>query len=307
MSDTSPILHIGYPKTGTTWFQEHFYPKIPSLHLIDRITVFHSIAFTSIFEYSPVRTYETVNRMANGRRIVLCDEIMLGGLDIGWGNGEFLYTMATRLRNTFGEAKVVLILRNQLEALESAYSHYIKSGGTYSVEEFLGIKKRYSTPFWNHHLFNPRLFCYSAVRELYRMLFGEKNVYLFLYEDFRENPDGFIESFCKKLNIAISDNTFNTEKFPNKRLSPAGIKLRRIANHFVRGKTPFKHYILPIPGTERAIGLIEHALTSDCASRAGYTFSRRIREQLTDLYRSDNRILLDSLSEKKLKDYGYPL
>ncbi|MCB9000951.1 MAG: hypothetical protein H6537_03130 [Bacteroidales bacterium] len=306
MDNKDPILHIGYPKTATKWFQSFFYPNISGVWPVSRETTFQKLVFKSLFEYSAVDTFAWFNSQYPEKQIIVCDEILLGGLDIGFGMGEYVWMMANRLHSTFPTANVVVFIRNQVQILESAYSHYVKSGGTYSLKKFLGIRKSYAKPFMGYHLFNPDFFNYSNVLELYMVLFGEEKVHIYLYEDFKANPKVFIEKFCQELNINADISDLHFSENLNVRLSKVSISIMRLLNHFTRKNTPFKKYFFHLKGmyefTISLTGKLDRWM-----KLSPFTFSRSIVAWSENYYRTANNNLTKWVNKNKLEKYKYPL
>ncbi|HOG73210.1 MAG TPA: hypothetical protein PK839_10525 [Tenuifilaceae bacterium] len=305
MEPAKTILHIGYPKTATKWFQKKFYPKLNNIFFVKREEVFKWLAFRNIFDYSPVNTLEHLAGIANRKRLVICDEIILGGLDIGFGSGEYVYMMANRLRETFCDASIVIFIRNQHDALESAYSHYIKAGGTYSVKNYLGISKKFTRPFQNYHFFNSDLFQYSSIIGLYSKLFGRENVHVYLYEDFQSNIEVFINQFCTDFDL-LPDGELNFQP-TNVRLPFFSIRLMRLFNHFTAKNTIFKHYFFSLPRFYRILQSGVRRLAGILPFNRPFTFSSDIHSWIDERFRMSNRQLSDWVDMDKLKDYGYPL
>jgi len=305
MESAKTLLHIGYPKTATKWFQNEFYPRVNDIFFIDRKEVFKWLAFRNIFDYSPDDALEHFIGMSHGRRMVICDEIILGGLDIGFGSGEYVYMMANRLKETFGEASIIIFIRNQHSALESVYGHYIKSGGTYSVKKHMGIYRKFTRPFHDYHLFNPDLFQYDKIIELYARLFGRENVHVCLFEEFRANPEGFIDQLSRDFNLSTSTH-LNFEP-QNIKLSAFSVSLMRLLNHFTSKNTVFKHHFFSIPRLYRALISVTQMLDKSFLTLHPFTFDKGVHSWIDERFRMGNRQLSDWVDMGKLKEYGYPL
>jgi len=305
MEPAKTILHIGYPKTATKWFQTQFYPILNDIFFVSREEVFKWLAFRNIFDYSPGNTLEHLAGIANRKRMVICDEIILGGLDIGFGSGEYIYMMANRLRETFGDASIVIFIRNQHYALESAYSQYVKTGGTYSVKKYLGINRKFTKPFHDYHFFNSDLFQYRSIIGLYSKLFGRENVHVYLYEDLQSNIEVFINQFCADFGI-LPGGELNFQP-NNVRLPFFSIRLMRLFNHFTAKNTIFKHYIFSVPHFYRILHSGVRRLAGILPFHRPFTFSSDIHSWIDERFRLGNRQLSAWVDMNKLEEYGYPL
>lgn len=301
---SASILHIGYPKTATKWFQEEFYSKLTDIYFVRRADVFKRFVFTDVFSFSPDQFKGWLAPYAGSKRVVICDEILVGGLDIGFGNGEFAKLMSERLHKVLPDSQVVIFIRNQHTALESAYSHYIMAGGTYSPSRFLGIKPMFNKPFMGYHLFNPKLFDYSKLIEHYITLFGKDKVHVFLYEDFAENPEQFIAHFCSNLKLELPENL--SYKRVNMRYSWLALQKQRFLNRFTLGNTPFKQYFLNIPFLYRYSRQITHAIDRHF-SFPRFKFDREVHKWIESRFRESNQSLSQWVDSEKLRHWGYPL
>jgi len=297
-----PIVHIGFPKTATKWFQHNFYSKVPDVYSVPRPQIFSSIAFSNIFSFSAQQVREQIVDQAQGRKIVLCDEILVGGLDIGFGNGEFVLLMLQRVKELFEQANIVIFIRNQHTALESAYSHYISSGGTYSAKRYLGIKPSFSKPFMGHHLFNPSIFEYDRIVSLYEESFGNQNVHVFLYEDFEEDSQGFIERFCDRFNLILPEN-LSFERI-NPRYSTLALQKQRFLNRFTLGNTPFKQYFINIPFLYPMSRELTHGIDRNF-KLPRFRFNSRLHKWIDERYKETNSKLEKWVSRERLIRWGY--
>ncbi len=82
------------PKQPPSGFKMNFTPGL-TVFFFPSKDVFKWLAFQNIFDYSLVETLEHFVSTSDGKRLVICDEIILGGLDIGFGSGEYVHMMAT--------------------------------------------------------------------------------------------------------------------------------------------------------------------------------------------------------------------
>lgn len=302
MNSLETVIHIGYPKTGTTWFQKIFYPSIPNCYFLKRKELQNYITTPSIFDFDPVEARNNIEAKANGRRIVICDELLLGGLDIGFGCGEFIQLMANRLHAVFPKARIIIFIRNQVNMLESSYCQYLRSGGTYSLNRYLGLSDRYDIPFKTHHLLNMRFFEYADVINLYERIFGKTMVSAYLYEDFNMDRKNFIAKFCfihgfGNTNVDVADNI-------NVRYSAPSVKILRFLNFFNSGETYFKRFLFHVKGIGRIDRFLCNFFDKRCAK---YSFDDKTKKSVTEYYRKSNNKLLIYFSRTKLVSHNYPL
>jgi hypothetical protein len=121
---------------------------------------------------------------------------------------------ARNLRKVFGKAKIAMALRNPIDLLESAYFLWLK-------RENIGAKgKRGRPPVYftisewlekdphgevMHHLE------YAQTIQAYVDQFDRENVHVFLFEDLREDPEGFFRRICRTMGIDEDEGVRLTE------------------------------------------------------------------------------------------------
>lgn len=131
-----PIFHIGYHKTGTTWFQVNYYPRIYDLQLISREETQKILLKPRPFDFSLDKVKNQINSNTQ-KRLVFCDEELSGNIHNGGLNGLLTKEIGYRIKESFPNAIVVLFIRNQIDMIASVYNQYVKKGGTLSIEKYL--------------------------------------------------------------------------------------------------------------------------------------------------------------------------
>ena len=280
------ILHIGYPKTGTTWFQSNYYPNVLGIRYIERPKVFASIIEPDIFSYVPADVQQKFD--ADNNRIVICEELLLGGIDIGYGNGSYIKEMALRLKGTFPNARVLILVRNQVDMIASWYYQYIRTGGTYSVNRFLYRRNMYNLFYKEYDLFSFKILEYDKIIDLYASIFGAENVDVKVYEDFASNRLGFMQQFAADYGFSFQGDIEKSVCITNnQRYRKGTMRLARVLNFFSVRNHVFKRYILNIPFLFVLSNRFLLAVNK-------YKFMGR---------RADNRFILGDGNIKYIRDY----
>lgn len=301
-----PIVHIGYSKTATKWFQHHFYPALQDIYFLNRQDVFSIIIKPDIFEFKPNEALQQINSLKGESRLAICEELLMGGLDIAFGNGEFIQLMASRLKLILPDAEIVIFIRNQRDILESSYNQYVKSGGTYSPSRYFGFKRRFKAFFKNYHLFNQKIFEYDRVIDLYKKTFGIEKVHVFLYEDFLDNPEEFISDYCKSLYLPHQEFPFDT--YENRRFSTLSLRFMRFMNHFTYKNTPFKNNLIHLETLYyRTLSICEKIDRLNWFKNHPFHLSKNLLDKLGDYYKISNTKLNKEVGLDRLMKYKYPL
>lgn len=246
----SVIVHIGYHKTGTTWFQKRFYPRVTSHRYIDRERVRRAFIEDSAFRFYPALAPERLGIGAQ-EDVILCEEGLSGYLHNGGLMGHFSQAMAQRLHQVFPDATIVVFVRAQPEMVASCYQQYVRGGGTHSPRRYLfpdlylhgAASEAHRIPRFSFDLFD-----YLPLIETYTALFGRERVKVYPYEAMRADPAGFLAGFKRELGLAVEDeDEVALDKRENGSYALPLIRLARGLNLFTYRTVADKRCLLHIP------------------------------------------------------------
>lgn len=239
-----PLLHIGYHKTGTTWLQHIFFPKNPDFALFAQSDLYHHFVKPNALDFHPERTKDFFQRKSEDARAdekipVLSFERLSGS---PFSGGRDSKEIADRLSRVFPQAKVLIVIREQIDAIASCYKQYVIAGGPASLKRFL------SPPALGaYSWFDPKHFRYEPLIRYYLSLYGADNVKVMFYEKFKADN----VQFCNDILAYVgSDTRFELNKPAppiHQSLSDISIKLYSILNRFVLSpNNPWPVLNLPI-------------------------------------------------------------
>lgn len=288
------IIHIGMPRTASTFLQKEFFPKAAGYTFYGVETTHYSVAFQqmlyqddSLFDEAE---FEKTAARIRSRNAILSNELFVG--QSVYLNATNRSRTARRLHQFFPDAEIVLLLRNQVNLLQSLYAIGVYSGYTCTPEEFIRFtdsKSSAENPLYSTfaQAENTESYKYSALIELYQTLFTK--VHVLLFEDFKSSPVAFAERLCEKLNLeklAIS----KPERAVNKSLSARQIKLTRTLNLFepLINRGWFGRLLFGVKSR-----FIEHRM----GGKKSFAFSPELTEKLKNAYREDNRKLAEAMPE----------
>ncbi|MBI2487107.1 MAG: sulfotransferase [Deltaproteobacteria bacterium] len=172
-------------------------------------------------------------------------------------NLYFYEHVAPLIKQTNPGAKIIIILRNPTERAFSAYTHLVKYGReTLSFEEALEIEEQRKKDNYEFIWFYKDVgFYYSQVKR-YLNTFGEKNIRVYLYDDFIKNPSGLIRDIYEFLEV-------NANCFPdmstkhNVSLIPKNRLLQNFLSEYDHTlKKVFRPLFLNTIGKENTEGLV---------------------------------------------------
>lgn len=244
-----PILHIGFHKTATSWFQSAVYPRATSHRLIGRDLVRSVFMDSDAFDFDPDEAQARLGMDGGLEPPLLCEEELSGVLHIGAVSTFIAKEVAHRLQATLPDAQVVIFVRSQVEAAASWYLQYLKEGGTASARRYL---------FPDEYLFPGRLMLFKTPRfdfsqldytgliGTYDKLFGRENVHVFTYEDLAADGAAVLADLQQRVGLTLA-----ADDRPAERINPAYrrgiIPLARAANLFTGRQVANKRTLLHLP------------------------------------------------------------
>ena len=164
------IIHIGYPKTGTTWLQQGYFPLVNNYYFFGEKQIPREL-------YIPNYKYENIKYLkdyfSRYEKIIISSESFTGPLNL-------MYEYPRYFKKIFNRAKIIIFIRNQVDKYVSGYSNYINSGGTLTFNKYLNLKG-------DNKLFGGEKHKYDKLLNEYYKYFNKNNVYVYLHEDFNEN------------------------------------------------------------------------------------------------------------------------
>ena len=198
------FIHIGLPKTATTFLQDVVFPEFNDIQLITTPITYYNDDFIklkyaddSLIQLDKVKEY--ILNLSKSESVIISDEF-LSGFPIHLCNINRT-KIAERLQYVCPNATIIIFLRGQEDILHSLHNQYVKVRiGTKRIGEFykhpqfaelfksmVGRKLETPFPYYSHNtVAHLDSFLYYELILLYKKLF--KNVEVFLYEDLQTKP-----------------------------------------------------------------------------------------------------------------------
>jgi hypothetical protein len=304
------IIHIGYHKTATTWFQRIYYPHVENLTYVHRKRVREAFLSDSAFKFDPDKALSVLGK-ASSVGLILCEEELSGNIHSGGLFGYLSKEIGTRLKLTLPNSRVVIFIRNQVDMLGSVYKQYVEEGGTHAVTRYLHPYRYLSSSGFSPMkvpLFSFDHFEYHPLIKHYEALFGRENVFVFLYEDFSQNPEDFMARYQNLFELRLDQNRISFEKV-NISYKPIVLPIARFLNRFTYRNVVDKRYVANIPVVIRTCAKLLKSLNKLDWLRSTSSLSELLGEENTQFilerYRASNqRLALDY--NLPLQQYAYP-
>jgi hypothetical protein len=233
-------LHIGFSKCASTFLQ-NFFSNHPDIFFVSKS---HFVApFDCCTFDSPIAGYRSLFEQASPDQVSLeSDEhiimpLMHPVLESAATTLESVEEVARRILRLNEEAKIILVVRNQVDLLVSRYSEYVLAGGTRQfgefVSEFLCCSEDGVSYLQNF---------YWEILQILRQTFGRTNVLLLIQEELQRDAVGGMTAICDFLGIALVAPQTVSMRARRKGLSYRGIRTMRFANRILvkRQATSFR-------------------------------------------------------------------
>lgn len=297
MSET--ILHIGYPKTGTSWFTDFFYPEVSNAYISYNKDLFYSfLPGKETFEVRMSRDLKP------GEKHVVIAHKLTGLVDFVWNNGTYRDFFLRHLQRSFPDAHIIIFLRNQIRFIASAYSSYLTHGGTYTFRELFRKGK-----LGDGSMFGFDYLKYDEMITLYKSHFSKVSVYV--YEDFQEDNTGFLNRYCHETGLETDIASLKMEKY-NEKLRRRFAAFIRICNRFQKKGVQPKRHLANLPflfgwmTKQKMIHYNYYRFWGDQLNTE-QVLGKELMEYIGEYYKESNRNLIQVYGLTQIEKYRYPL
>lgn len=301
----SVYLHIGYPKTATSWLQRGVFPYHPEINFlggrqvpswVGEIVTLHDLDFNPEWFRAQVTDLS--------KPTLISWESLSGD---PWVGSWDVCRNANRIHAIWPDAKIIVCVRSQIEMIESLYRQYIKMGGSGSINHFLTRESERNIEYFSLNSLR-----YDRVLDYYQNLFGNDSVFSYLYEDLSRDSETFLNRLFdfvgvsgmrpeeyhsdERVNISYANTTIRfasvAHRFIHSRFNPAPIVPERVFNATKLRKI-LNHHWFDL-GIARRLESRQIKLTDEK------------RASLAEHYRESNRRLRDNFN-LPIEEFNYPL
>jgi hypothetical protein len=297
----TPIIHIGFHKTGTTYLQKNVFENFPKkFNRISQTEIRQKIILPSPFRYDE-NIFKKIINNADERRLVLSSEFISSGLHKDDFRSK---TNADRIKALVPEAKIIIGVREQLSMITSAYNQYLKARGSHSIQQYIipPISKIYKFEHLQYH----------HLVKYYIELFGKENVLVLPYEILKQDPKLYLQTVFNFIDEPklINDIKFDIKKKVNSSLKPCVLNIKKYFNPFIMKNFPEIGNTYQSSLVSGLFSLIKKILmkipTSSWDKKITQNISKVISETSKGRFEDSNRALND-LVDFDLQKLGYKL
>lgn len=225
------VLHVGYPKTATSWLQAQVFGQAAQGFAVPWPTagnrIIEAVGWTNPRAFDPdaVRAAFVADlaQLPADAVPVISYETLVGDptRQIFWG-----FEVASRLHAAFPMARVLISIREQGALAVSTWQEYVVRGGTLDLPQFLfrgGLAEtgyRAACP--------PEYFRFADLVAHYQALFGKDRVGVLPLELLRRAPDDYAAALFAFCGTGRRDLLRTEPVYPSK--PAAQLALQRLAN-----------------------------------------------------------------------------
>ena len=285
---TEPLIHIGFHKTGSSWLQKWILrnPEAGYWAPWSREELRGHFVISNPFAYDAkhVRAHFTPmwqDAERRGQIPCLTDEMLSGN---PWkGSWPSVDTME-RLYKAFPEAKVLIVIREQVSMISSLWRHYVRAGGTASLERYLLQPKTKSG--WEP-LFQLGYLEYHYLIRHYMNLFGEDKVLVLPFEWLCEYPRAFVEQVNQFSGAVCGIDV--PESSENRGLTAMSCELKRYLNMISSADRATGTISWRWKAKNKLVYSIDRLVPDKTRAKSNKALKERIKSLIGDHYVLSNR------------------
>lgn len=311
---SSPLIHIGYHKTGSTWLQRElfnfnnniFVPLAPDdtpnagKYLARHFIRSREKYLLSPFDLNKAAIMDVLDGLLaridlENRIPVISDERLSGNPHSGGFDARII---ADRINACFPDARIFCVIREQKDAILSTYFQFIKAGGTDTLPKYLSRSYDGNRPG-----FSPYSFRYIELISYYRQLFSPDNVLVLPYEMFRDNSEMFLKRIGDFVSVSLADLSVNAAVVHNSKESYSIASRYPFLNLFLKRSSVNGYSRLYVPMSRTLLNAAGRLLQVGSSAHTR-KLKRQIDSIIGDRYLGSNREL-SQLIGLDLSDYGY--
>ncbi|MGE0212703.1 MAG: sulfotransferase [Parvibaculaceae bacterium] len=207
------LVHVGLPKTATSWLQEHLFsqdrhgfwaPAREEASGKQRVKAYARLFYLDgegrlvaepDFDADGLVARLSDVKVPREHAPVISNERLAGHVLSNAFDREML---ARRIKAVLPEARIFVTFREQNAMILSSYMQYLKYGGWRSLDGFLSPPSDARMPTLDLQVWN-----YERLISLYHEIFGPEQTLALPYEMFARDPEEYIGRICRFAGVTM--------------------------------------------------------------------------------------------------------
>lgn len=218
------LLHVGLHKCGSTFLQKQVFAENQAVRLLrdHEHRRQYSLIQRGDIGYDRTAFARAFWEQADNRKVVVSSEALSGNAF----NSQSAIHIAHELTEIFDPENVLVVVRNPLDYIFSAWSNHVRLGGSLSLYRFM-----YHQASPGRFKDTPALFeklNYTAYLEVLSACFGHERLKVMLLEDLKRDQSAFLKDLSDMIGVSLSAR--DSVARPQASLSLTGNRVARVFN-----------------------------------------------------------------------------
>ncbi len=314
------LIHIGMPKCASTMLQKGFWGNLEGIdfasHEYNTFNELHEtvldISRCTQDQYNHDNIFQKyLDFTDKSKPLVISSELFVwNGIQPDVHSYADKIIIAERLKKLFPEAKILIVIRNQIDMLKSLYSQL------YAMVDFslvnLSFDKWIDTNLREAQVNRNSVFSvlnYYKIIKTYKSLFSDVKV--ILYEELIKDKELHISKIiCPLMGIdaSVAIHAFNDKKFNSRHHKSEMILLRasKASIEFLQKYMGYPQRIIPKKTREKFMKSMRKRIRKTKLGKVKTDFKSDQEEAVRTLLKDGNNALLKEFN-LNISEYNYPL
>lgn len=241
------FIHIGLPKTGTSFLQTKLFTCLNDVVLIDNNVILDFLNYVTVnedFDLEQQEKFYNIMNKEDKSKVIISYESLSGSIYDSFKDFE---KNMLKIKKVFPYCKVIFTIRNQVSLIESSYKQSLHEGWSLSYIDYTisNRNKKSFLPFMDYKLLNFYNMSVFLIKNFTQVLVLPQEILL-------SEESSFIKTITKFTESNYDDNLCKGEKLnSNKGYSLISVNLAYVFNRFLNFphnslgfiQWPFESYI----------------------------------------------------------------
>ncbi len=197
--NASVFVHVGLHKTGSTFLQHRVFPYLKKAKMdkkskgLDKANAVSETEKEFFESFLPQNKFSFINNLGL-RSLLISEESLSGNILFHYDHSE---SIPKRLKESLPNGKIILIIRRQVDLVDSLYRQVVLMGYPSSTNTYLNYRNgRFTNPIYSGNLkicgIDVRKQDWFSLVENYHKYFGKENILVIPYELLADDQNYFL-------------------------------------------------------------------------------------------------------------------